>query len=116
MAVGRHVDHVITTSTVRRKSSEWSATVFLYEDVPYSAGVFPRDFPDNVVAAVERSEWAIRNYIDVEVDCGAKFSAIARYKSKLAEIFPSLNPEQELLHYIRSEAEGICRERFWTVS
>jgi LmbE family N-acetylglucosaminyl deacetylase len=115
MAVGRHVDHVITTSAVRRKSSEWPAPVFLYEDIPYSAGFFPRNFPDNVVAAVERSEWAIRNYVDVEVDFDAKFSAIAKYKSQLAEIFPNLNPEKELRHYMRSEAEGIYRERFWTV-
>jgi LmbE family N-acetylglucosaminyl deacetylase len=114
MAVGRHVDHVVTTEAARLQFSNWDAEVFLYEDIPYSAGFFPPDYPDSVPAARERSNWQITGHIDVEVDFEAKLAAIMKYRSQIAEIFPGRDAEQELRNYMRRDAAGLS-ERYWKV-
>jgi len=115
MAVGRHVDHVVTTEVFRQDSGQWAADVYLYEDIPYSAGFFPPKYPDNVPAACERSGWEIGDHVDVAVDFEAKFAAILKYESQIAEIFPGRDPEAELRRYMSSGEDGAYRERFWKV-
>ena len=113
MAVGRHVDHTVTTEAFRQNHSKSDADVYLYEDIPYSAGFFPPNFPDSVAAARDRSGWDIREPIDVEVDFEVKFAAILKYDSQISEIFPGLDPEAELRRYMSFDGDGIYRERFW---
>jgi len=116
MAVGRHVDHVVTTEALRKNISEQSVDVYLYEDIPYAAGFFPPKFADSVPAARERSSWEIGDHVDVAVDFAAKFAAVLKYQSQIAEIFPGLDPETELRRYMRSDGDGAYRERFWRVA
>lgn len=115
MAVGRHVDHTVTTESFKRECGNWIADVYLYEDIPYSAGFFPPMFPDNVPAARDRSSWKPAQYVDVTVDFDAKFSAIRKYESQIAEIFPGLDAEVELQRYMSFSGEGDYRERYWMV-
>lgn len=115
MAVGRHLDHVVTTETLRRSFGDLKAQIYLYEDIPYSAGFFPRDFPDSLSAALERTSWKIKGEASITVDFDRKFSAIKAYGSQLAEIFPGLDAEQELRRYMAAPDGQGYRERFWAV-
>lgn len=115
MAVGRHVDHVVTTEAFRSGCAECSAAVYLYEDMPYSGGSFPPSFPDSVPAAMERSAWKIRDPIDIDVDFERKFAAIMKYASQIADIFPGLNAETELRRYMSAGSGNRYKERFWLV-
>lgn len=115
MTVGRHLDHIVTSQVFRSGYSEWNAEVYLYEDIPYSAGLFPRDFPDSVPAAIERTAWKIKGHVDLDVDFERKFAAVAKYGSQIAEIFPDLDAEKELKRYMAADAQGGFKERFWLV-
>jgi LmbE family N-acetylglucosaminyl deacetylase len=111
MTVGRHADHVATAEVARGCWRDWDADVYLYEDIPYSIGRFPPDYPDSVAAAMERMNWKTRGFEDVGVDFGAKFAAITKYESQLGEIFPGLDPEEELRRYMGTSER--FKERFW---
>ncbi len=113
MAVGRHVDHSITTEAFRHESTQWDVEVYLYEDIPYSAGFFPPNFPDGVPAARSRSAWKPEEYVDIFVDFSMKFSAVRKYASQIAEIFPGLDAEEELRRYMSFGEQGTYRERYW---
>ncbi|MGV1761780.1 PIG-L deacetylase family protein [Rhizobium sp. A22-96] len=115
LTVGRHVDHIITSQAFKDGYPGWNADVYLYEDIPYSAGLFPRDFPDNVPAALERTTWKLKDPVDVEVDFEPKFAAIMKYASQIAEIFPGLDAEVELRHYMGADTKSGFKERFWPV-
>ena len=115
MTVGRHVDHVVTSEAFRRGYPEWNADVYLYEDIPYSLGLFPPKFPDSVPAAIERTAWKIGGRIDVDVDFERKFAAIMKYESQISEIFPELDAEAELKRYMSVGAQVGFVERFWRV-
>lgn len=116
MTVGRHIDHVVTTDAARREAPKWDASIYLYEDIPYSAGFFPPDYPDSVPAARERATWKSTDFVDVDVDFDRKFAAIKLYESQIAEIFPGLDAEAELRKYMGAEQNGTFRERFWRVA
>jgi LmbE family N-acetylglucosaminyl deacetylase len=113
MAVGRHVDHVVTTESFLRNVDRWPVEVYLYEDIPYSGGFFPPNFPDSVSAARNRSAWKINESTEVAVHFEAKFSAVLKYASQLGEIFAGLDAEQELRRYMSSSVDGYYLERFW---
>jgi len=115
MTVGRHVDHVVTSEAFRSAYREWSADVYLYEDIPYSLRLFPPNFPDSVPAAIERTAWKIKGRIDVDVDFERKFAAIVKYESQISEIFPGLDAEKELQHYMSAGTQSGFIERFWQV-
>lgn len=115
MTVGRHVDHVVTSQAFRSGASEWNADLYLYEDIPYSLGLFPPNFPDSVPAAIERTAWKIKGRIDVDVDFERKFAAIMKYDSQISEIFPGLDAEEELKRYMSAGAQSGFIERFWLV-
>jgi len=113
MAVGRHLDHVVTTETFRGIHDASDAEVYLYEDIPYSAGFFPPNYPDNVPAALERTKWTIDGPVDIAVDFERKFAAILKYESQIAEIFPGLDAREELRKYMGDGSD--YRERYWRV-
>lgn len=113
MTVGRHVDHVVTLEAFRSGYAKWNTPVYLYEDIPYSGGLFPPNFPDSVPAALERTAWTIQGHIDVDVDFERKFAAIKKHDSQIAEIFPGLNAEEELKRYMSAGTERGFKERFW---
>ncbi|MGO4353545.1 PIG-L deacetylase family protein [Rhizobium sp. RAF36] len=113
LAVGRHLDHVVTTETFRKCSAAWNADIYLYEDIPYAAGFFPPGYPDSVPAALERTNWTVRNHVDIDIDFERKFAAILKYESQIAEIFPGLDAERELRNYMRDASGTGFRERFW---
>jgi LmbE family N-acetylglucosaminyl deacetylase len=115
MAVGRHVDHVVTTEAVRAMFAEWQAALFLYEDMPYSTGRFPPKFPDSVPAARHRLGLKLDEAVTVEVKFDAKYTALSKYASQIAEIFPDRDPEQELRRYMQTKEGTGLTERYWKV-
>jgi LmbE family N-acetylglucosaminyl deacetylase len=72
LAVGRHVDHILTSQSVRTIAPGRNLNVFLYEDLPYSTGRFPPGFPDSVEAALGRTKWTVTDPETVSVDVSAK--------------------------------------------
>lgn len=115
MTVGRHVDHVVTSQAFISGYPGWNAEVYLYEDIPYSGGKFPTNFPDSVPAAIERTAWKIKGPIDLDVDFERKFAAVMKYGSQIPEIFPGLDAEEELKRYMRADTQSGFIERFWQV-
>lgn len=115
MAVGRHLDHVVTTETFRTCCGRRDVDIYLYEDIPYSAGFFPPNYPDNVPAAIKRTNWKIKGHVDLDVDFDRKFGAIMKYGSQIAEIFPGRDAEKELREYMRAVSGHGFKERFWHV-
>ena len=113
LAVGRHVDHVVTTETFRSGYAQWNAPIYLYEDIPYAGGVFPPGFPDSVPAALERTSWSVEDHIDIDVDFERKMAAILKHQSQIAEIFPGLDARTELRKYMAYDSGNRFRERFW---
>lgn len=114
MAVGRHVDHIVTSEALRHADAGEGVSVFLYEDLPYSAGFFPVDFPDTVPAAIERSSWTILQPTTIPVDANSKIDAIRLYRSQLADIFPAgRDVEGELKQYMSSHDGDGWVERVW---
>jgi hypothetical protein len=66
-----------------------------------------------VPAALERTNWTVRDHVDIDIDFERKFAAILKYESQIAEIFPGLDAERELRNYMRDASGTGFRERFW---
>jgi LmbE family N-acetylglucosaminyl deacetylase len=115
LTVGRHVDHVITAEGFRQVESADKPAVFLYEDMPYSAGFSPSALPDTVEGAISRSRWSLRTPITIPVDTGKKVAAICKYKSQLAELFPQGQVEEEVKRYTGLKSSAGFQERLWPV-
>ncbi len=114
LAVGRHVDHVITSEAFRRLKSAEKPDIFLYEDMPYSAGFSPSASPDTVDNAISRSRWAVGPAIRVPVDTEKKVAAILKYKSQLAELFPHGKAvDKEMKSYMCLGSKDAFKERLW---
>ena len=115
LAVGRHVDHVITSEAFRGAQFTAKPDIFLYEDMPYSAGFFPPELPDTVQGAISRSNWEVGASVTVSVHTEKKIAAIMKYKSQLPDIFPhGRSVERELKRYILLGSHDGFRERLWT--
>jgi LmbE family N-acetylglucosaminyl deacetylase len=115
LAVGRHVDHVITSEAFRGVQSAEKPAILLYEDMPYSAGFSPPGLPDTVDKAISRSRWSVGTSITVPVDTEKKVAAIRKYKSQLPELFPDGRVEEEVKSYMRLESNAGFQERLWFV-
>ena len=118
LAVGRHVDHVVTSESFRAIASGRNLKVFLYEDFPYSTGRFPPQFPDSVEAALRRSQWAIAHLERVSVDVSAKIGAILEYASQIKDLFGNAEQLQIAVRHAMSSANsrgGFC-ETVWATS
>ncbi|WP_158814982.1 PIG-L deacetylase family protein [Methylocapsa sp. S129] len=118
LAVGRHVDHVVTSESLRTVALDRNLNVFLYEDFPYSTGRFPPGFPDSVEAALRRTEWTITYPQPVSVDVSAKIDAILKYASQIDELFANARElEIALKRYMASASpEGDFCETIWLTS
>ena len=118
LAVGRHVDHVVTSESVRTVALGRNVSVFLYEDLPYSAGRFPPEFPDSVEAALDRTKWIVIDPETVPVDASAKIAAILKYDSQIAGLFADAAELQTVLKRYMASASpvGAFRERIWLTS
>jgi LmbE family N-acetylglucosaminyl deacetylase len=113
LGVGRHVDHIVTTNAVRRLAAARPINVALYEDMPYSTGLFPVAAPDSVKAALKRSSWQVTESQVIGVDLPGKLNAIAAYASQIADIFPNgLEFGSVIDTYMRREG-GVYGERIW---
>lgn len=113
LGVGRHVDHILTSNAVQRLAKTRPVTVVLYEDMPYSTGLFPVAAPDTVDAALERTTWQVTEPQFITVGLPGKLRAIAAYASQIADIFPDgLDVEAVLDDYMRDTA-GTHGERIW---
>jgi LmbE family N-acetylglucosaminyl deacetylase len=114
LGVGQHVDHVITSQTLRGIASHGTvAPVFLYEDMPYSVGYYGN--PDTVSAAIERSVWTIGKAHTTAIDVQAKIAAVKRYKSQMSSIFPDeRDAGQELKNYMLEGSTARFHERVWS--
>lgn len=117
LGVGRHVDHIVTTNAIRRLAAVRSLNVALYEDMPYSTGLFPVTAPDTVEAALRRTSWQVADSNVIAVDLPGKLAAIAAYASQIADIFPNgLEFGSVLDKYMRQEdAVSAYGERIWEV-
>jgi LmbE family N-acetylglucosaminyl deacetylase len=116
LGVGLHVDHVITSEAFRGVQSAEKPDIFLYEDMPYSAGFSPSALPDTVDQAISRSQWAVGPAIAVPVDTEKKVAAIVKYKSQLAELFPhGQNVDKKMKSYMCLGSDDGFKERLWAV-
>ncbi len=118
LAVGRHVDHIITSESFRSVAFARNLKVFLYEDIPYSTGRFPEKFPDSVEAALGRTKWTVTNSERVSVDVSAKIDAILKYNSQINDLFASAEELQTVLkRYMASASpDGEFCETIWLTS
>lgn len=115
LAVGCHVDHVVTTNALRRLAAARPMAVALYEDMPYSTGLFPPTAPDSVEAALQRTAWRVMGSQEISVALPAKLAAIAAHASQIADIFPDgLDYRAVLEGYMRRD--GGYAERIWEVA
>lgn len=115
LAVGRHVDHVVTTNALRRLAEARPMKVALYEDMPYSTGLFPPLAPDSVEAALERTAWQVTGSQAISVALPAKLNAIAAYASQIADIFPNGLDFRSVLEDYMGRDGGFA-ERIWEVA
>jgi LmbE family N-acetylglucosaminyl deacetylase len=113
LAVGRHVDHVITSESFRRIAVGLRSDVFLYEDMPYSTGRFPAGFPDSVEAALKGAKWAITGHDIISIDISPKISALLKYQSQLKDLFPDAVDVVAALKESYGTNQGPFFERFW---
>jgi LmbE family N-acetylglucosaminyl deacetylase len=114
LGVGRHVDHVLTTNALQRLAGERPINVALYEDMPYSTGLFPVAAPDSVEAALARTSWRVTEPQVIRVELTKKLAAVAAYESQLADIFPNgLLFGSVLEDYMRDCGGGAFAERIW---
>jgi len=115
LGVGRHVDHVIVTSSLHRLATSRPIDVAVYEDMPYAAGTVPVFAPDTVAAALEQTPWSITGAQLVPVRLDDKLMAISAYTSQIADIFPNgCGVSSVVGKYMRqSGAEGLLAERIW---
>ena len=90
-------------------------TVALYEDMPYSTGLFPVAAPDTVDAALKRTSWQVTEPQVIAVDLPGKLAAIAAYDSQIADIFPNgIEVGSVLDAYMRmGDAAATYGERVW---
>jgi LmbE family N-acetylglucosaminyl deacetylase len=116
LAVERHVDHVVTSQSVRTVALGRKVNVFLYEDLPYSTGRFPPELPDSVAAALGRTKWIVTDPETVSVDMSAKIDAILKYDSQIAGLFADAGELQSVLRGYMAGPEGDFRERIWLTS
>jgi LmbE family N-acetylglucosaminyl deacetylase len=116
LGVGRHVDHKLTSDALRELSASKDLKVFLYEDMPYSAGFYPPHSPDTVLAATSRSSWTIGAPATIAVDPERKVAAVMKYKSQIKNIFPGdRDVAEELKRYMLVESNRGSQERVWSV-
>ncbi len=118
LAVGRHVDHVITSESFRNIALGRRLKVFLYEDMPYSTGRFPPGFPDSVEAALGRTKWTIAHPEAISIEISRKIDAILKYESQLKELFPDAQEIEVALKQCCTfdEQRGEFVERIWPAS
>jgi LmbE family N-acetylglucosaminyl deacetylase len=115
LAIGRHVDHVVTSESFRAVAAERGLRVFLYEDFPYCTGRFPGIRPDSVEATLKRTRWNVGSPETISVDLSAKLDAVAKYESQVKGLF-STSQEMETLFkdYMASrERPGDFGETIW---
>jgi LmbE family N-acetylglucosaminyl deacetylase len=114
LAIGRHVDHVITSETLRAIAAERGLRVFLYEDFPYCTGRFPRFRPDSVEATLARTHWKVTDSETIAVDISVKRNAIAQYDSQVKGLFTTAEEMESLLrHYMAAGEAGGFHETLW---
>jgi LmbE family N-acetylglucosaminyl deacetylase len=114
LGVGQHVDHVITSEALRRVALNAGVDrVFLYEDLPYSAGYYGS--PDTVPDAIQRSGWTVEESSAIAVDVRAKIAAVKQYRSQMSSVFPDgRDPGQELKSYMAGGPDVTFQERVWS--
>jgi LmbE family N-acetylglucosaminyl deacetylase len=115
LAIGRHVDHLITSESMRAIAAERHLDVYLYEDFPYCTGRFPRARPDSVEATLGRTQWKFTDPETIPVDVTVKLGAIAQYESQVKGLFSTAQEMESLVKdYMRSEnAPGGFCETLW---
>lgn len=116
LGVGRHVDHVIVTSSLHRLATSRPIDVALYEDMPYATGIVPVFAPDTVEAALERTPWPVAGAQLFPVGLDAKLAAISAYASQIAEIFPDGRDVRSVVgRYMLDVGAtlGVRAERLW---
>lgn len=117
LAVGRHVDHVITSETFRTMALDRHVDVFLYEDLPYSTSLFPPGLTDTVEDALARTSWRVARPEHVSVDFSRKIASIKKYQSQINDLFSDESQmETVLAKYMSHGAEDGFSERIWAVS
>jgi LmbE family N-acetylglucosaminyl deacetylase len=115
LAIGRHVDHVVTSESFRTIAAERRLSVFLYEDFPYCTGRFPRIRPDSVEATLGRTRWKYTGPETVSVDLAAKLDAVAKYDSQVKGLFSTAHEMETLFkEYMASrDHPGDFCETIW---
>lgn len=117
LAVGRHVDHVITSETFRTVALDRHVDVFLYEDLPYSTGLFPPGLADSVEDALARTSWRVAHPERVSVDFARKIASIKKYESQINDLFSDEGQmETVLAKYMSYGPEDGFSERIWAAA
>jgi hypothetical protein len=118
LAIGRHVDHVITSDIFRAIAVERRLNVFLYEDLPYSTGLFPPGQPDSVEACLVRTSWRVAHSEQVAVDFARKIASLKKYRSQINDLFSDDRQMEMVLAKYMSYGvqDGAPSERVWAAS
>jgi LmbE family N-acetylglucosaminyl deacetylase len=118
LAVGRHVDHVTVSRTFHSIALDRHLKVFLYEDLPYSTGLFPPGLPDSVESALARTSWRVTHSEQVYVDFSRKMASIRKYQSQISGLFADdRQMENTLAQYMACARQNqLSCERLWAVS
>jgi LmbE family N-acetylglucosaminyl deacetylase len=116
LAVGRHVDHVITSETFRTVARDQRLDIYLYEDLPYSTGLFPPGLTDTVEAALARTNWRVAHSEQILVDFSRKIASVKEYKSQISDLFSDDRQMETALARYMSCGDGVFCERIWAVS
>jgi LmbE family N-acetylglucosaminyl deacetylase len=114
--VGRHVDHVCVLSAVVPVARRRGAPLVLWEDQPYVTGIYPRDNPDTIVAALTRIGQPGAVPVTEEIDIAKKLAALRHYVSQIKELYGSLEDmDRTITDYAINLGRPTPSERFWTV-
>ncbi len=112
--VGRHVDHVCVLSAVIEVARRRRLPLYVWEDQPYSTGVYPPDNPDTIGSALNRLGQPGAEPTTVAIDLPAKLRACRHYASQLDDLFGSPTRMEEVMtRYSAGLGSPLPSERFW---
>lgn len=114
--VGRHVDHVCVLSAVQPVAHKHRVPLYLWEDQPYSCGVYPPDNPDRVVDALKRIGHTGAIPVIERIDPAPKMQAARCYVSQIKDLYASPEAmDRVMTDYASSLGAPYPAERYWRV-
>lgn len=111
LALGGHIDHVITRHSAEAVFAEWGIPLSYYEDFPYAE-------KDDVLSRVEMRGKTSHTVALSEADISARINAILCYTSQLEAVFHVEQPPNVLeavAKRVRRYVTHANGERYWLI-